>query len=390
MPRDALAPLFTWRSAVASKDGPHPTTRHVLLTLALYMNEKGASAFPSVETLVEDTGLSKPTVVKHLHLAEEEGWIESAFRGGDVRTGKGWRRKEYRATMPPARHYGFIPVTTEAEEREKELARRAVDNALRSGKLAKRPCLVCGDAAEAHHADYSQRLEVYWLCRLHHKRLHLAETKGAVAVKEVNRDMAVKEDNHEADGGKADSTSWLTSSHLVVKEVNPITPENSPKNSSESVSAHAPEVSGGGDYAHPAVRAYLELTGILSHRLPVFLAEKIRAQVTDDPLRLEAWQGVVAAWAGTHAEGSGVRPYNLANVQGMLKHFTEQAPETVAPSPPTNGAKKTGLPPGLVLEMDAVEAAIRAGREVAEMFDTVPEGERPPGYREVPLYRKHQ
>jgi hypothetical protein len=43
-----------------------------------------------------------------------------------------------------------------------------------------------------------------------------------------------------------------------------------------------------------------------------------------------------------------------------------------------------------VLEMDAVEAAIRAGREVSEMFDTVPEGERPAGYREVPLYRKHR
>jgi hypothetical protein len=155
--------------------------------------------------------------------------------------------------------------------------------------------------------------------------------------------------------------------------------------------ARTREGSAGGElYAHPAVRAYLDLTGILSHRLPVFLAERIRAQVTDDPARLEAWQAVVATWAGTHGEGSGVKPYNLANVPGMLKHFTEQAPETATPSAPKNGGTHHGLPPGLVLEMDAVEAAIRAGREVSEMFDTVPEGERPAGYREVPLYRKHR
>ena len=97
MGSDSLAPLFTWRSAVASKDGPAGVTRHVLLTLSLHMNERGGSCFPSVDTLVEETGLSRPTVVKHLDAAVEAGWL---LRGKRGQSGQGWRRNEYVAALP--------------------------------------------------------------------------------------------------------------------------------------------------------------------------------------------------------------------------------------------------------------------------------------------------
>jgi hypothetical protein len=49
----------------------------------------------------------------------------------------------------------------------------AVNNAVRAGKLAKQPCVVCGETqVHAHHHDYSKPLDVEWLCPLHHRRLH--------------------------------------------------------------------------------------------------------------------------------------------------------------------------------------------------------------------------
>lgn len=42
----------------------------------------------------------------------------------------------------------------------------------RRGKLAPGPCERCGDPAEKHHDDYSQPLQVRWLCRPCHLELH--------------------------------------------------------------------------------------------------------------------------------------------------------------------------------------------------------------------------
>lgn len=53
---------------------------------------------------------------------------------------------------------------------EKTKAHWAVNNALRSGKLVKQPCEVCGSlVSQAHHADYSEPLIVRWFCDTHHK-----------------------------------------------------------------------------------------------------------------------------------------------------------------------------------------------------------------------------
>ena len=55
----------------------------------------------------------------------------------------------------------------------KSRARNAVENALRYGRLTRKPCEVCGcDKAEAHHEDYSKPLDVVWLCRTHHMQRH--------------------------------------------------------------------------------------------------------------------------------------------------------------------------------------------------------------------------
>lgn len=55
---------------------------------------------------------------------------------------------------------------------DRRKAQQAVNNAIRDGKLAKLPCFVCGEKAEAHHPDYSSPLDVVWLCPPHHKQAH--------------------------------------------------------------------------------------------------------------------------------------------------------------------------------------------------------------------------
>jgi hypothetical protein len=56
---------------------------------------------------------------------------------------------------------------------EKVAARDKVSNAVRDGRLFKKPCEVCSKKkVEAHHPDYSKPLDVKWLCTKHHKELH--------------------------------------------------------------------------------------------------------------------------------------------------------------------------------------------------------------------------
>jgi hypothetical protein len=81
-------------------------------------------------------------------------------------------RKRYQKTDAYKISSGIAKKKWVLENEEKRRAHWAVDNALRSGRLVKKPCEVCGDEAEGHHDDYSKPLEVRWLCDPHHKDHH--------------------------------------------------------------------------------------------------------------------------------------------------------------------------------------------------------------------------
>ncbi len=54
---------------------------------------------------------------------------------------------------------------------ERIIARNAVNNALRDGRLEKKPC-ECGEIkVQGHHEDYSKLLDVEWLCTKCHNKL---------------------------------------------------------------------------------------------------------------------------------------------------------------------------------------------------------------------------
>lgn len=60
-----------------------------------------------------------------------------------------------------------------ARNKEKRAAHQAVQYALRKGKLKRLPCESCGEPkSHAHHRDYSQKLDVQWLCVVCHKKEH--------------------------------------------------------------------------------------------------------------------------------------------------------------------------------------------------------------------------
>jgi hypothetical protein len=61
----------------------------------------------------------------------------------------------------------------------KRAAHVAVGNAVRDGKLMRKPCEVCQrQDSHAHHDDYSKPLEVRWLCPPHHQQWHSANGEG--------------------------------------------------------------------------------------------------------------------------------------------------------------------------------------------------------------------
>lgn len=58
-------------------------------------------------------------------------------------------------------------------DKTKERARRRVAQAIKSGRLVRLPCQICGvTPAQAHHEDYALPLNVEWLCTRHHGERH--------------------------------------------------------------------------------------------------------------------------------------------------------------------------------------------------------------------------
>lgn len=57
---------------------------------------------------------------------------------------------------------------------EKHAAHQAVKHAILTGVLSSQPCSRCGSTqlVHAHHDDYSQMLDVMWLCPIHHRERH--------------------------------------------------------------------------------------------------------------------------------------------------------------------------------------------------------------------------
>lgn len=53
------------------------------------------------------------------------------------------------------------------------VARRILNNYLRGKHIKRGKCVVCGKLkTDAHHSDYTKPLDVVWICRKYHEKLH--------------------------------------------------------------------------------------------------------------------------------------------------------------------------------------------------------------------------
>lgn len=141
-------------------------------------------------------GAFKPFTEFYRHSAMPDGTVNKCKEctKADVRANRAskadyyraYDRKRYRDDPERAAHCHAAGRTTPMAQRiEKQRERRAADpqkykarnavaNALRKGEIERKPCFFCGSekCLEAHHHDYALPLDVYWLCKTCHGKLH--------------------------------------------------------------------------------------------------------------------------------------------------------------------------------------------------------------------------
>lgn len=104
-----------------------------------------------------------PEIMKGaLALRDQDGNKNPNWKGG-IRT---WsptkqylreKQRSYRASFP-----------------NKNRAHQLVSDAIREGRLTRKPCINCGASnGEAHHEDYSNPFDITWLCKGCHMKRHV-------------------------------------------------------------------------------------------------------------------------------------------------------------------------------------------------------------------------
>lgn len=128
-------------------------------------------------------GAAKPLAEFYKHPMMGDGHLNKCkdCTRVDVRANRASKREHYRAydrrrfQEDTKRRSDQYETSRRMAERhpERKRARSLTRSALKSGRLVKQPCEVCGAVkVEAHHDDYTQPLVVRWLCVDHHNAAH--------------------------------------------------------------------------------------------------------------------------------------------------------------------------------------------------------------------------
>lgn len=77
-------------------------------------------------------------------------------------------QNSYSRTKYRNRKYQWI-----LRNKEKTNAHRIVGSLIKSGRILKKPCVICeATTVHAHHIDYEYPTKIIWLCPKHHKMAH--------------------------------------------------------------------------------------------------------------------------------------------------------------------------------------------------------------------------
>lgn len=155
MPGAIECDRWNWCRIVSSEHGPaSSTTRHVLLTLALHMNEHGRNAWPSQQKLATESGLGERTVREHLGIAEAQFWIAVYQRR---RPQQAWFVHEYVATIPAELESLVKVAPWETDPTWQRPAGAAARSGERPANGAQHPAGAAGTAGSSRH-DARQEL----------------------------------------------------------------------------------------------------------------------------------------------------------------------------------------------------------------------------------------
>lgn len=103
--------VFSFRHLIAKRGDLLPHTKLVLLTLSLHMTERGDVAYPPMETLAQETGLSEKAVEKHLAFAESAGMLTRELLGHSARH---WNGPAALAVAPVSEKAAPLPSPSDA------------------------------------------------------------------------------------------------------------------------------------------------------------------------------------------------------------------------------------------------------------------------------------
>jgi hypothetical protein len=124
----------------------------------------------------------------HLNKCKECACLDTKLHTERMMKDPVWAEKErerHRIKQQKRREKGMDRRLTREEKRqvairhrekypEKHKARTILGNAVRSGRIKRKPCEICQSPdSEAHHDDYSKPLDVMWLCPKHHAERHI-------------------------------------------------------------------------------------------------------------------------------------------------------------------------------------------------------------------------
>lgn len=173
--------VSNWRRRVREAAALSSRARHVLAVMGEYLNHEGY-AWPSIDRLSAESGLSTRTVDRALHDAIQAGWV---VRNKIAPTAPhNWPSNLYSITAPnQTPHYGFIPWTRSGSDRQLRKCREWTE------AVAVKPCVVCSRAGDtstkgirAHYPDPEKPSAYVWLCEHHlsalQQREALAGTKS--------------------------------------------------------------------------------------------------------------------------------------------------------------------------------------------------------------------
>lgn len=133
---------------------------------------------------------TKPLVEFYKHPQMPDGHLNKCKTCAKKDVSENYRKRKeqyaeyYRQReQTPERKKNTLRYMRESRRRapDKYRARNATNNAIRDGKLLRRPCEVCGTNknVQAHHTDYSKPLAVRWLCFADHRAEHGQEVLDA-------------------------------------------------------------------------------------------------------------------------------------------------------------------------------------------------------------------